>query len=279
MIWVLSNMSRPGPTAEHCSVRLLHVEWSKSHGSPVSRQCGPRMFGETSPRFVDPKAATKGPAPGGAPAAVSPFIARSIMYEAYPLLSPLTSLFVLFIEVGCTANHANMPRDLLAAVPSAESTRSTVMFRSVSPVYSARSAGGLRRYADGLRLIDAFSSSPTATDARAGARLRWAATTDSTTPSTIAAIVCGCHPDPANWKMVSCRKPDGPECVCVPEMATFSSVYSPGRRSASPLTTRFLRTIPPIPASRETSAKRFPVAGSCAASVRAHSRWCSPAFT
>ena len=40
---------------------LLHVEVAVSQGKPVSRQCGPLVLGETSPRFVDAKAATKLP--------------------------------------------------------------------------------------------------------------------------------------------------------------------------------------------------------------------------
>eukprot|EP00035_Acanthoeca_spectabilis_P034753 m.30848 g.30848 ORF g.30848 m.30848 type:complete len:317 (+) comp6846_c0_seq2:1302-2252(+) len=231
MISVLSNMSFPGPTALHCSVRLLQVLWSKSQGSPVSRQCGPMMLGETSPRLVEPNAATNRPVPGGAPFAVPPFCIFSTMYDAYPLLSPETSLLVLFIEVGCTANQVNIPRGVGEA--SALSMRSTVMLRSVSPVYCARSASGLRRYAEGERLIEALASSPIAIEALAGARALWAATMLLTTPFTMASIVCGTHPDPANWKMVSWRKPEGPEWVWVPEIPTLSSVYIPGRRSAS----------------------------------------------
>ena len=97
------------------------------------------------------------------------------------------------------------------------------------------------------------------------------------TPLTIASIVCGCHPLPANWKMVFCRNPDGPECVWVPEIATLASVYIPGSLLSSDLTTRFFSTSPPIPASRDTNANRFPVVGSWAARARDHSRMCRPA--
>ena len=39
----------------------LQVEVAVSQGRPVSRQCGPRVFGETSPRFVEANPATKLP--------------------------------------------------------------------------------------------------------------------------------------------------------------------------------------------------------------------------
>ena len=43
------------------SVLPLQVDVIKSQGSPVSMQCGPFKLGETSPRFVDAKAATNSP--------------------------------------------------------------------------------------------------------------------------------------------------------------------------------------------------------------------------
>jgi hypothetical protein len=51
------------------------------------------------------------------------------------------------------------------------------------------SSMGFMRYADGDLLIDALAHSPTASEARAGARRPCAITTLSTTPLTIASIV------------------------------------------------------------------------------------------
>merc|ERR1712216_159338 len=58
-----SNMSFPGPNAEHCSLLPLQVEWLVSQGNPLSRQRGPAVLGDTSPRFVAANAATKLPWP------------------------------------------------------------------------------------------------------------------------------------------------------------------------------------------------------------------------
>ena len=52
---------------------------------PVSMHFGPAVLGDTSPKFVDANAATKLPLPGKL---LSPLICFSILYEAYPLLSP-----------------------------------------------------------------------------------------------------------------------------------------------------------------------------------------------
>ena len=52
MMAVLSNISLPGPKAEHCSFLPLQLECSPSQGAPVSRQRGPAVLGETSPRLV-----------------------------------------------------------------------------------------------------------------------------------------------------------------------------------------------------------------------------------
>jgi hypothetical protein len=52
---------------------------------PVSTHLGPAVFGETSPKFVEANAATKGPLPGRFS---FPFKYFSMRYEAYPLLSP-----------------------------------------------------------------------------------------------------------------------------------------------------------------------------------------------
>ena len=95
----------PGPNATHSCVRPLQVECSRSHGNPVSRQWGPFVFAETSPKLVEANAATNGPFPGSWPT----FICFSSMRLAAPLLSPDISWFVLFMEVGCTANQLITP--------------------------------------------------------------------------------------------------------------------------------------------------------------------------
>lgn len=61
IIRVLSTISFPGPKAMHSCDRLLHVELTKSHGSPVSMHLAPIVFGDTSPRFELANAATNGP--------------------------------------------------------------------------------------------------------------------------------------------------------------------------------------------------------------------------
>ena len=101
----------PGPEATHICVRLLHVECSNSQGRPVSIQCGPLVFGETSPRLVEAKAATKDPLPIGLFASYSLLssISFSSIRLAKPLLSPEISWFVLFIDVGWTANQLITP--------------------------------------------------------------------------------------------------------------------------------------------------------------------------
>ena len=45
-----------------------------------------------------------------------------------------------------------------------------------------------------------------------------------TVPFTKAVIVSGTQPVPASWKIVFWRNPEGPECVCVPEMAMEASL-------------------------------------------------------
>jgi hypothetical protein len=90
--------------------------------------------------------------------------------------------------------------------------------------YFARSSGGLLAYAVGDRLMLASSTSATDIMPLAGARAACALMIDCTTADTYASIVVGTHPDPENMKMVSCKNPEGPECVCVPEMATLASV-------------------------------------------------------
>eukprot|EP00966_Prymnesium_polylepis_P085638 1982687-Prymnesium_polylepis.1 len=62
----------PGPTLVQSCVRPLHVEWSASHGKPVSWQRAPSVFGLTSPRADEANAATKGPAPARAVSLVGP---------------------------------------------------------------------------------------------------------------------------------------------------------------------------------------------------------------
>ena len=101
-------------------------------------------------KLVEAKAETNGSEPVEAE--------RSRSVEARPLLSPLTSLFVLLSEVPCVANHVTAPK---AAPVSTSSKRSSVMLRSVSFAYRARSSSGLRRYAAGdrLRLAPSFAFS------------------------------------------------------------------------------------------------------------------------
>ena len=54
-------MSFPGPEAIQFWVLPSQVEWYKSHSFPESIHLGPFKFGETSPKLVEAKAATKGP--------------------------------------------------------------------------------------------------------------------------------------------------------------------------------------------------------------------------
>ena len=57
---VLSNMSFPGPDAKHISFLPEHV-YCAVQCFPENSHFGPRVFGETSPKLVDAKAATKSP--------------------------------------------------------------------------------------------------------------------------------------------------------------------------------------------------------------------------
>mmetsp|Transcript_9327 Transcript_9327/g.30462 ORF Transcript_9327/g.30462 Transcript_9327/m.30462 type:complete len:354 (+) Transcript_9327:502-1563(+) len=198
MIAQESNMSRPGPTDEHCSLRIRvaldqgqgdapgHVDVSTSQGSPVSRQNAPTMFGVASPRFAEQNAAGTAPRPGAAPG----FKTRSRSTDARPLLSELTRPFVLFMDVGCTANHVATARRSPVA---ASSTRSSVKSVSTSPSYAARSSAGFSRYADGDRLADAFRSWDVATRMVAVLLVAsaWAATSASATPDASASTVSG----------------------------------------------------------------------------------------
>ena len=125
MIRVLSIMSLPGPEATHSSVRLLQVDVSTSQGSPVSKQWGPWVLGDTSPRLDWPKAAMNEPCehpiiplidssihyvrltfPG---MTESPFIRASKRRAAYPLLSDDINRLVLFILVQWTAYQLRTP--------------------------------------------------------------------------------------------------------------------------------------------------------------------------
>mmetsp|Transcript_21143 Transcript_21143/g.72946 ORF Transcript_21143/g.72946 Transcript_21143/m.72946 type:complete len:441 (-) Transcript_21143:166-1488(-) len=271
MIAADSNMSLPGPTPEQSSVRSStapaaficgHADVLKSQGSPVSRHRAPKMFGETSPRFDAAKAA-------------NPRVSRSRRVAAMPLWSPETRMFELFKDVGCTANQATT-----ASRASPDRTARTVMSSSVSPPYCARSVAGLRRYADGERLIDAFASVPRRTetacgDCRASASA-CAATMDMATPSTMASSVARTKPEPANWKMTCCKNPEGPECVCVPDITTLASVYAVlFSTSETRARARVFKARPTIPASRETNAARLPPS-STKTKARLKSRVCRP---
>jgi len=57
---VLSNISFPGPEAKHISIFPGHVYWLEQF-FPENSHFGPRVFGETSPRLVEAKAATNWP--------------------------------------------------------------------------------------------------------------------------------------------------------------------------------------------------------------------------
>lgn len=61
IILVLSYMFFPGPKATHNFACPLQELVTSSQGRPVFKQCGPLVLGETSPKFVDAKAATNGP--------------------------------------------------------------------------------------------------------------------------------------------------------------------------------------------------------------------------
>lgn len=130
IIRVLSTISFPGPNAMHFCVLPLHVELTKSHGSPVSMHFAPIVFGETSPRFELAKAATNGPCyvvnkqqylnllsiketseqwqtfPGMISA---PLTKPSNNNPAYPLLSDEMKGLVLFMLVQWTAYQFIMP--------------------------------------------------------------------------------------------------------------------------------------------------------------------------
>jgi hypothetical protein len=61
IIRVLSNMSVPGPEAIHISFRPEQVLLCTSQGRPLNWHRAPLTLGDTSPKLVDAKAATKGP--------------------------------------------------------------------------------------------------------------------------------------------------------------------------------------------------------------------------
>ena len=88
------------------------------------------MFGDTSPRLLDPKAATNFPVPILIPG----FISFSNSCAAYPLLSPDTRRLVLFILVGCTANQFMSPIGSQVPLQSAASIRTNVMSLSTLSV-------------------------------------------------------------------------------------------------------------------------------------------------
>lgn len=137
-----SNWSgQPGPRPMHCCTRPLQVECTASQGSPVSRQKAPRVLGEVSPTFAWQKAATRlGDTPpklraasalllplpflplpllllpdawSGCACRPAPALAQcSVNCAAAPLLSPLTSVLVLFMLVPCTGNQLKAPMAL-----------------------------------------------------------------------------------------------------------------------------------------------------------------------
>jgi hypothetical protein len=63
IIFVLSNMSFPGPNAIHLSFLSGHWDVFSSQGKPVFMHLGPAIFGETSPKFADETAPTNSPLP------------------------------------------------------------------------------------------------------------------------------------------------------------------------------------------------------------------------
>jgi len=87
---------------------LLQVLCWTSQGSPVSRQWGPLVLGETSPSLAWANAAINltwlGRTPG--------FMSISNKCDARPLLSPDMNPFVLFIDVQCTGNQLKSERDV-----------------------------------------------------------------------------------------------------------------------------------------------------------------------
>jgi hypothetical protein len=88
---------------------------------------------------------------------VGPLTARSSRYAAQPLLSPDTSVFVLFIDVPWVACQLTMA----LALPLAVRMVSCTIVSSLSPSgYMARAAAELSRYAVGLREMDAFGTRP-----------------------------------------------------------------------------------------------------------------------
>lgn len=58
------------------------VLFALSQDSPVLMQCGPRMLGDTSPRFDEAKAATKGPCQEKQPVAFYSFFPSPLIQNA-----------------------------------------------------------------------------------------------------------------------------------------------------------------------------------------------------
>lgn len=61
IIFVLSNISLPGPDAKHSPSSLGQDEVSRSHVFPVFWHFGPIIFGETSPKLEEANAPTNLP--------------------------------------------------------------------------------------------------------------------------------------------------------------------------------------------------------------------------
>lgn len=61
IIFVLSNISFPGPDEKQSPSSLGQDEVRRSHGFPVLWHFGPIIFGETSPRLEEAKAPTNLP--------------------------------------------------------------------------------------------------------------------------------------------------------------------------------------------------------------------------
>jgi hypothetical protein len=105
---------------------------AKLHHPPVSRQKAPCVLGELSPTLLWANAPTKpgakGPWAGGMRETGRLALVRggglrgpaqaSISWAAAPLLSPLSRLLVLFMEVQCTAYQLSAPRPLHTATPA-----------------------------------------------------------------------------------------------------------------------------------------------------------------
>lgn len=117
---------------------------------PSSHQA-PSVFGDTSPALD-----WLNPATNPSAAVSSDSISFSNSHAATPLLSPATCVLLLWSDVPWTANQFSMP---MLRPSDARWNRIAVIVLSTVSAYLSRSCLGLRRYADGERLIEAYSIS------------------------------------------------------------------------------------------------------------------------